>query len=222
MLMGIFLYITNYSVFTQTSFFQTMNIFVFSMSDHKQILFLKSSSSNHLLCQQNNFFLEIVLFRMTYLASTWTMGHSMAPSLKCLRCAPLQIEWDDSKNEINLYASDHHTGGVSTNQTSSRIAWWGPSLISFPYLCPSGDFSKFHIFLLRSDKHTSHLVKKKKCEKYGHQIWYLQSVGVTLLHVSMSFNDPLVTNLKQWYTLVWFVFIWNASLLCTPPDRIRC
>ena len=34
-------------------------------------------------------------------------------------------------------------------------------LISFPYLCPSGDFSKFHIFLLRSDKHTSHLVKKK-------------------------------------------------------------
>ena len=47
-----------------------------------------------------------------------------------------------------------------------------------------GSFQHFTFFLLRSDKHTSHLVKKKKCEKYGHQITIkLQSVGVTLLNV---------------------------------------
>ena len=116
------------------------------------ILFLKPTSSNHLICQQNNFFLEIVLFRMTYLASTWTMGHSMAPSLKCLRLHP---------SRSNEMIAKMRLISMLVTTIPEGFPQIRPSLISFPYLCPTGDISNIHIFLHRSDKHTSHLVKKK-------------------------------------------------------------
>ena len=51
--------------------------------------------------------------------------------LRC--CAPLQIGKGASKNERNLYASGHHTGGVSTFRNPAELQDGGQiQIFSFP------------------------------------------------------------------------------------------
>ena len=62
------------------------------MSDHKQTLFLKSSSSNHLLCQQNNFFQD-------HLETLIKMAHPMATMiLKYTTTTAIPVTMDQLPN----------------------------------------------------------------------------------------------------------------------------